>query len=77
MIGGAGFAHELRFLLEDLKTAKPEPREGVRLVASFFETDEAIFNSCNDSGGEIGPIFKYNAVELFSAFASRCADKTG
>lgn len=52
----SSFGHELRYMLQDLKSAKPTPEEAVRQIVAFYESDEAIFNSVDDSGGEIGPV---------------------
>ena len=69
------FAHEMRSMLDDLRAANPEPREGVRQVAAFYEADKAIFNSSDDLIGDLGGIFRYEALELFCEFAVRCSDK--
>ncbi len=69
------FARELRYMLEDLRAANPDPREGVRQVAALYEADEDIFNAGDDSSGDLGGIFRYDALELFCEFAVQCADK--
>lgn len=69
------FAAELDELLEDLEEANPEPCEGMALVASFLETDHAIFGNCDDSSGHISDIYRYGAHSLFAQYASSCQDK--
>ncbi len=73
--GTAGFARELEMLLQDLKAGMDDPLTGVEMVASFFEADNAIFERCDDSNGNIGDVFRYDAKELFVDYASRCAEK--
>ena len=73
--GAAGFARELEMLLQDLKSGVDDPLTGVELVASFYETDKTIFEMCDDSSGNIGDVFRYDARELFIDYASRCAEK--
>ncbi len=73
--GAAGFARELEMLLQDVKAGVDDPLTGVDLVAAFYEADNTIFEMCDDSGGDIGDVFRYDAKELFVTFASRCADK--
>ena len=71
----AGFARELEMLLQDVKAGVTDPLTGVELVASFYETDESVFERCDDSSGDIGGVFRYDAKELFVEYASRCTDK--
>ena len=73
--GSTGFARELEFMLDDLEAGLEDPRTGVELMAKFFEADEAVFNSCDDSNGTVGDAFRFNAANLFSKYASRCQDK--
>lgn len=72
----AGFGRELEMLLQDLKSGVNDPFTGVELVAAFYEADDAIFEMCDDSSGEIGDVFRYDAKELFVAYASRCIRQT-
>lgn len=69
------FANELCELLDYLEKGIREPCLGVELVSKFYETDEAIFNRCDDSNGDIGGVYRYSAANLFVCFASHCADK--
>ena len=71
----AGFARELEMLLQDLKSGVDDPITGVELVAAFYEADSAVFEMCDDSSGNIGDVFRYDAKELFVDYASRCSDK--
>lgn len=69
------FAAELDELLVDLEETNPEPCVGMALVASFLETDHAIFGNCDDSSGHISDIYRYGAHSLFAQYASSCQDK--
>lgn len=73
--GAAGFARELEMLLQDLKAGVDEPLTGVELVAAFYEADNTIFEMCDDSSGNIGDVFRYDAKVLFVDYATRCSDK--
>jgi len=73
--GSAGFARELEMLLQDLKSGVDDPLTGVELVAAFYEADNTIFEMCDDSSGNIGDVFRYDAKDLFAEYASRCDDK--
>ena len=73
--GAAGFGRELEMLLQDVKAGVGDPLTGIELVAVFYEADNTIFEMCDDSSGNIGDVFSYNAKELFVDYASRCADK--
>jgi hypothetical protein len=71
----AGFSRELEMLLQDLKAGVDDPLTGVELVAAFYEADNTIFEMCDDSSGQIGDVFRYDAKKLFVDYASRCDDK--
>jgi len=73
--GSASFSRELEMLLQDLKAGVDDPLTGVELVAAFYEADNTIFEMCDDSSGNIGDVFRYDAKELFVDYASRCEDK--
>ena len=73
--GSASFSRELEMLLQDLKSGVDDPITGVELVAAFYEADNTIFEMCDDSSGNIGDVFRYDAKELFVEYASRCKDK--
>jgi hypothetical protein len=73
--GASSFARELEMLLQDLKAGVDDPLNGVELVAAFYEADNTIFEMCDDSSGNIGDVFRYDAKELFVDYASRCSDK--
>ncbi|WP_020586096.1 tetratricopeptide repeat protein [Desulfobacter curvatus] len=74
--GASSFARELEMLLQDLKSGVvDDPLTGIELVAAFYEADNTIFEMCDDSSGNIGDIFRYDAKELFVDYASRCKDK--
>jgi len=71
----ASFARELEMLLQDLKSGVDNPLTGVELVATFYEADNTIFEMCDDSSGNIGDVFRYDAKELFVNYATHCDDK--
>ena len=71
----SGFAIELEMLLQDLKSGVSDPLTGVEQVAAFYEADNTIFKMSDDSSGNIGDVFRYDAKELFVGYASRCAEK--
>ena len=71
---GAAFAFELRELLSLLNDVK-NPDVGLELVSLFLEADQSIFERCDDSNGEIGGVYGYEAANLFVDFANRCTDK--
>ncbi len=73
--GAAGFARELEMLLQNVKAGVDDPLKGAELVAAFYESDHTIFDMCDDSSGDIGNVFRYDAKEIFVEYASRCADK--
>jgi hypothetical protein len=73
--GASGFARELEMLLQDLKSGVDDPFTGVELVSAFYEADNTIFEMCDDSSGNIGDVFRYDAKELFVNYAKRCEEK--
>ena len=62
--GASGFARDLTRLLQDLKSGVSDPLTGVEMVAAFYETDEDIFERCDDSGGDVGDVFRHDAKEV-------------
>ncbi|MFH0959122.1 MAG: hypothetical protein V1897_10510 [Pseudomonadota bacterium] len=71
----SGFARDLTMLLQDLKAGVSDPLTGVELLAAFYEADEGTLGRCDDSSGNVGDVFRYDAKELFVDYASRCADE--
>ncbi|MBM9612927.1 hypothetical protein JWJ90_01355 [Desulfobulbus rhabdoformis] len=71
----ASFSRELEILLQNLKSGVDDPLTGVELVAAFYEADNTIFEMCDDSSGNIGDVFRYDAKELFVDYAKRCPAK--
>lgn len=69
------FAHELIALLADLKSGTEDPRTGVELVTEFYKADNAVFEQCDDSSGNVGDVFRFDAKQLFVSYASGCPDK--
>jgi len=70
------FARELELILATLHEGVDDPKTGLELVGEFFACDGAIFERSDDSSGLIGDIFRYDARNLFIAYASRCTDKS-
>jgi len=68
-------AGELEGMLEDLRAARPEPKEGLELLAKFYACDRRTLERCDDSEGWVGPVFSETAADLFAEFAQRCEDK--
>jgi hypothetical protein len=73
--GASSFGRELEMLLQDLKSGVDDPITGVELVAAFYEADNTIFEMCDDSSGNIGDVFRYDAKELFVEYSKRCEEK--
>ena len=70
------FARELELILATLRESVTGAKTGLELVGEFFACDGAIFERSDDSSGLIGDVFRYDALNLFIAYASRCADKS-
>jgi len=73
--GTAALANDLRTSLISLKKDVTDPRTGVELLAEFFRSDKVLFNKCDDSYGDLGQVFTFDARDLFVHFASACNDK--
>ncbi len=71
----ASYAYKLEMLLEDLKSGVNDPQTGVALVAAFYQADDAVFEQCDDSSGNVGDVFRFDAKQIFVSYASRCQDK--
>ncbi|MCK4391923.1 hypothetical protein KAX17_03370 [Candidatus Bipolaricaulota bacterium] len=69
------FARELELILATLHEGMDDPKTGLGLVGEFFSCDRAIFERSDDSSGLIGDVFRFDARNLFVAYASRCTDK--
>ena len=69
------FAQSLETMLADLQAGVSDPPQGIELLAAFFRCDEAIFESCDDSGGSVGVVFGDTARSLFVDYARQCNDK--
>lgn len=69
------FSRQLEELLGDLAKAEPDPRTGVAMIARFFEHDRNAFETCDDSDGNVGDVFRGTACDLFVRYASPCEDK--
>jgi len=73
--GASWFARDITMLLQDLKSGVSDQFTGVEMVAAFYETDENIFERCDDSGGDVGDVFRHDSKEVFVEDALRCANK--
>lgn len=71
----ASFAYELEMLLEDLKSGVDDPQTGAELVVAFYQADSVVFEQCDDSSGNVGDVFRFDAKQLFISYAERCQDK--
>ena len=71
----AGYARELIMMLDDLKAGVEDPLQGLSLMTVFYESDEYILGHCDDSNGNVGDVFRYEAVNLFAHFAKACTEK--
>lgn len=69
------FAQELVLLLKDIKVGVNDPLSGIKLVVDFYEADAALFNMCDDSGGDLGDVYRDVAKDLFVEFAKQYSDK--
>ncbi len=69
------FSNKLSEMLDELSKSNAEPKTGLQLVASFIETDGAVFNCCDDSSGMIGEVYSDEAAGLFATYAAKCKDK--
>lgn len=67
-------ARNIETILADIEAAHPAPKDGLRLVVRFFESDGSVFERCDDSGGGVGMVYTYSACKLFAQYATACAD---
>lgn len=68
------FADQLERLLADLEAWITDPCVGLDLITEFIETDEAVFEMCDDSDGTVGEVYLSTARNLFIQYASSCQD---
>ncbi len=68
------YAAKLRALVEGLDV-DIDPRTGVELLATFYRADAAILESCDDSDGGVGDVFRIEALERFVHYATLYDDK--
>ncbi len=69
------YAFELTEILHDLKGGVTNPRVGIEMVASFFRADAKVFEACDDSSGNVGDVYTFDARELFVHYAAQFEDK--
>ncbi len=70
------YAQELADFLADIQAAIEDPKTGLELVVALFEIDSKILESCDDSYGFMGEIFRFDATELFTHYARDIANKS-
>ncbi|MDP8232771.1 MAG: hypothetical protein P9L91_08910 [Candidatus Zophobacter franzmannii] len=73
--GTSELANRMGLMLRDLKSSSVDPLLGVELIASFYETDQAVLSNCDDSTGYVSDIYKYEAPEYFKEYAKNCDGK--
>ena len=61
--------------LEQLKKSIQDPQAGVETLIDFYKRDAEIFERCDDSYGNVGDVFRITAAQMFTDYASQCADK--
>lgn len=69
------FADQLKRMLTDMETWVTDPCTGLDLVAEFIETDNVVFEMCDDSDGTVGQVYLSTARNLFFHYVSLCQDK--
>ncbi len=69
------FAQELENMVEAIEVSAEDPNEGIERLADFFACDRSVIESCDDSDGLVGDVFRSYATEVFAAFGQKCADK--
>ncbi len=60
--------------LEMLDPLTLEPKQGLKLMALFYETDSWALESTTELDYEFELIFTHNGYEKFAEFAKRCSD---
>ena len=70
------YASDLSDLLADIQRNIEDPKIGLELVVAFFESDNQVLESCDDSYGNVGEVFRYDATELFTHYARDIEDKS-
>ncbi|NCC65227.1 MAG: hypothetical protein EOM15_11290 [Spirochaetia bacterium] len=68
------FARVLERILTDIEEGITEPSNGLDLIAQFFETDEYVFETCDDSYGTVAEVYLQTARDLFFQYARSCQD---
>lgn len=67
------FENEVSDILQELKAGNPEPRLGLELVISFFETDFKVIEGCDSDS--VSMVYTEEAANLFAEYAKKCTDK--
>lgn len=68
-------ARKMLDIVQGIKACATSPKQGVELVAAFYNVDRGLFERCDDSSGYVSPVFRGDALELFVKFAKECDDK--
>jgi len=69
------FLSELTYLLDDIKATIGDSKEGIALLSDFFRLDDAVLGICDDSYGNVGDVFRRDAVDLYLHYGRQCEDK--
>lgn len=69
-------AEQARAVLDAIGETVTDPVQGTALVMEFYKTDGRVFDATDDSNGEIGPVYKVDALELFVGYAKRHPNPT-
>jgi len=68
-------ARKMEDILVVLEGLSLPPKDRLQLLFKFFETDKVVLEHCDDSGGIIGPIYRYTATEVFRRVGACCEEK--
>ena len=66
---------KVELTIQAIGQLKIEPQKGFELVASFYETDNAVYGNCDDSSGMIADLYRFGARNLLIQFGNQCDDK--
>ncbi|MFA6931833.1 MAG: DUF6880 family protein [Lentisphaeria bacterium] len=69
------FSEELGEILDELCESNADSETGLQLISSFMETDETVFECCDDSSGMIDMTYSDSAARVFAKYAADCKNK--
>ncbi len=69
------FSHTLTDVIASLAGSEIDPKEGIELLLEFYLTDEVMLNSCDDSDGTVGDVYRIDACNLFVRYGRACENK--